>query len=895
MILISGSLSKICCGQFTTQPPFSQSQEQQFQNQQREPTNQGDRQWSNPSGFEARQRSDFRVATAFQANQNGGSPDTAESDTESQAEAPAAANEDSTPAPATQTPPAGQPPTAPTPLVTNGVNGATGTKPTVTLETINAELKEVDALPKSEDPIFAEIQSLYQKAKLNITEAQEFRDLHSQSQNVIQTASQQIEQAQALLEGSTGESKLEFDKSTPLAKLPPLNELEPMKVAREVELQTLATQAQSLTSTTRQTRITEIEQQVTDTTSELEEISLQLKTTPASDNQFFVRAKRTQLLAEQDMLQAKLKAIQTESLSYDATADLPAIQREYSVRLTNRLHKEITIIDDAIHRRHQKEIDTLKASAVKTQQQVIPALKILAVDNVTLTETMGTLVNDIEALSNQSAELKEETIRIEREQTTTESRIRVVGLSDSFGRMLQRNRNHLIEARKGQTPLNILNKKIADSQVAMFRWQDESALINDIESSATEVVASLNRQNAFANIAKDKLKKYQQTAFNDATKLLTRRSNILNKLKNLEDQRFQELVEIRRAQSEQEKACSAYADIIDENILWLRNAPAMGIGDVNDITAASMNLTSVEHWRSVAESLRVSLTRKFPTTVLIIIAALAMFLFRHRMIAELDRTGEKASKRGCRSFRLTISAFVQTILLSLTRLSPLLAIGLLLILNTVGSSFSISLGWALIHTSLIVFPFELLNQACRKNGLVHSHYNWTENLRMMLKRNFDWLLPIAIPLLLVLLMLPMLGNTMAIGDTALDTSAIGNLVSGGQVNSGLGDATANNTNASGPIGLKQGSDQSRRRVFNFGVMEPVGKSIAAGVAVDRNHFHKQRFLSDGPALFRRRHADGDHQCPQSVPIPDLHRSRWHPDRVSHHCDRWILLLRHSDW
>ncbi len=663
----------------------------------------------------------------------------------------------------------------------------------VTLGSIETELEKVNALPKSEDPVFGEIQSLYQKAKLQVTEANELRESLAQFQDTIKSGPAQLEKVQALLNQTSGESKLSFNRNTPVDELPELKVLEAQKLEKEIQLKAVNARIESFSPANRQTRANAIQEQVTQAKSHLAEIELQLKTPSANDNEFFIRARRTQLLAESEMLRVKIRALETESDSFDATVELQAVQLEYNRRVATQLTKEIAVYDSAIQRHRQDKIDRLSTMAVETKDGVIEPLKKMADGNIRLTQRLRTAAKDIDKFSQQAAKIKKETARIEREQTTIESRIDVVGLNDSFARLLQRNRNHLIDAQHHQLPLDQLNRKIADSQITKFRWDDEAELITDIETSAAKIVATLKEQGSLqrqesGNRIPTTSNTIEQQAFSDAQMLLKRRTAILTELKKIEDQRFQELVEIKTAQMELESASNVYTELIDENILWVRNAPSLGVSDIKDISDASLRLASPSNWQSVWESLQDSFSRRFPMTALLLISSFALFLFQPRMVAELNRTGDLAIKRGCRTFRITISAFVQTLFLAATKLSPLFVLGVILTRNTLGSQFSTSLGWALIYTFLIVFPLELLSQSCRKNGLVHSHFNWSEALRTLLKRNFEWMLPIVIPLLVVLLMLPMLGDESNSGDFSFDASAMTNLINGGPVESGIGNS-----------------------------------------------------------------------------------------------------------
>ncbi len=662
-----------------------------------------------------------------------------------------------------------------------------GSAETVTLRSIDGELEKVNALPDAEAPEIVEIKSLYQKAKLQITEANELNRALAQFKNTIRTAPAQLTQAQAELNSNSSAPKLPFSAETSVKQLPNLKDLKALKLEKEIQLQSISKRIDALAPTQQQTRATEIQREISSATQLRKETELQLKTPPTSENEFFVRARRTQLLAENEMLRLKIETLEAEAGSYEATSGLPAIQLELNRKWEVQLTKEIAIIDAAIHRRRQDEIDALNSMAIKTKRDVIQPLKKMAEDNIRLTVALRKLAKDIDDFAQQSATINAETARIVREQTTTESRIRVVGLSDSFGRMLQRNRNHLIAAEQQQKPINELNRDISDSQIAIFRWEDELELIRDIESSANEISQTLHRQGELGSNGPPTLDDALAAARDGATLLLQRRTAILGELKKLEYQRFQELVGMKTARVELENASAIYAELIDENILWVRNAPSMSVFDINDIVGASLRLAAPAKWHSVLKNLRDSFINNFPISILIVMCSGTLFLFRHRMLKELDRTGDRAVKRGCRTFGITVSAFVQTVMLAVTKLSPMLALGWLLARNTMGSDFSTSLGWALVGTFLIILPLELLNQSCRKKGLVHCHFDWTEKLRVLLRRNFGWMLPVIIPLLVVLLLLPMLGSETANGTPQFNASAMANLISGGQLDSGLSD------------------------------------------------------------------------------------------------------------
>ena len=634
------------------------------------------------------------------------------------------------------------------------------------LEDIEEFLKLLEDYSERAPEASEEIKSLVDGAKLQLDKAREAFASAAAFDEQTRSAPAQIATLEQQLADDDFEVELKYNEQTPIAELPPLDQLQTYLVTKQDALQQAQTPFENLTAAELRQRISNIKTKATDTATKLAEIERQIETDPLSKDEQFIQARRWSLEAERLNLNASLQAGNSEIRFREATSHLPELQNAVSQKRAGELEEAIRITEDAINRISSQEINDLKLRS--TQKKVSPPLQAIAQSNTELTRKLSTIVGEIKALDDAKDAIEKDTLRVNREEITTEQRIKVVGLSDSFGQMLQRNRAGLAGTQQRHVPINQRNEQIADSQIAIFRWEDELEKLSDIPEATSATVRLLVAQANTSLTPKSNEQLEEETR-----ELLELRKDILTRLKQLENKKNRKLVALEVEQKQLTVACESYASLIDENILWVRSVPIASFDDARVISSVTENLVRPKRWNGVWDAIVSSFRNRFFLSTLMTLVAFAMLLFRGSVINSARLDGEKAIKRSCRDFSLTVTTYFRTAALAIAVLSPLVLVGWLLTNNFESTRFAVSLGKACYWTFLIGMPFEFLRQTCRMDGLAHSHFAWTERTRSVLWNNLTWFIPIGLPLIALLTWLPMLGADYSVAvESDVDATAI---------------------------------------------------------------------------------------------------------------------------
>ena len=638
------------------------------------------------------------------------------------------------------------------------------------IENIEQKLKVLEEFIGTKPELAAEIKDLIDRAKLQLTEARESISSAAVFDEQTRSAPAKIAALESKLANEDFTVELPFDEKTPIADLPPLDQLQTYLVTKQDALQQALEPVENLSAAELRQRISSIKTKATSTTAKLAEIERQIQTDPLSEDEQFIQARRWSLEAEQLNLNASLQLGDAEIRFREAASNLPELQNAVAQKQAAELEKAIGIAENAINRIRSQEIQDLRLQSRSTQETVSPLLHAIAQSNTALTQKLSAIANEIKTLDEAKDAIEADTVRVNREEMTTKTRIKVVGLNDSFGQMLQRDRAGLAETQQRHVPISKRNQQIADSQIAIFRWEDELTKLSDLPAATSATVRLLLAQ---APNDSDTEPQSNQQLENEAQGLLTLRKDILTRLKQLEKQKNQTLVALEAEQKQLTSACESYASLIDENILWVRSLPMAGLSDTQVVANFAKNLAQPARWNGVWEAITKSFRNRFLLSTLMTLVVVAMFLSRGSIIASAHLDGEKAIKRSCRDFGLTLTTYLRTIALAIAVLSPLVLLGWLMTNSLESTRFAASLGKACYWTFLIGLPFEFLRQTCRIDGLAHSHFSWTERTRNVLWNKLSWFIPIGLPLIALLTWLPAVGIEHRIaGDQDVDAAAV---------------------------------------------------------------------------------------------------------------------------
>ena len=619
------------------------------------------------------------------------------------------------------------------------------------LEEIDQRVAQFEELLQRQPPPSEEIKTLIDAGLTHLSQGRHSLVTSHGLESESRTAPIDEQAIKRKIESSRFHPELGFDQNTPARLLPAEKALETTLSKKRVQRQKLGHPIAVLSAAEIQQRISDIKSTAESTNQKLIEAQRQIDTTPLNDDQRFIQARRWNLEAERIHWLANLSLLDAETRHLESTANLAELRSVLAHKRNDQLDAEIALIEHAINKLHTEEVQALR-DQLHDRGKVSPPFQNIAQSNSVLTRQLSTLVEEVKALDDIKDALHNDVKRIKDEETTSRDRINVVGLNDSFGQMLQRNRAALALTLQRYPPLNERNREIANVQIAIFRQEDELEKISNIPATASATVRSLVDKKT---VPADQV----QSHIDEAQELLSLRKKILQRLKHQEEKKQEKLVAIKTEQTELVSVCNQYSALIDENILWMRSAPMISLADGSPIAETAAKLFAPAQWATVVQSIASSFRRYFFPSLLLLLIGAALVLFYPRAVGQVEGLGKKAVRRSCRDFSLTLSAYFLTALIAVTRLAPLVLVGWLLTSNLQASQFASSLGYACLWTVSIGLPFEYLRQTCRTNGLAHAHFAWTEQTRKTLWHHLTWFNPIGLPVVGILIWLPLVSGS----------------------------------------------------------------------------------------------------------------------------------------
>ncbi len=595
-----------------------------------------------------------------------------------------------------------------------------------TAEAVQERIKQVQAntdLPERERQ---ELLSLYEEALRNVSAAEQWRQKAQQYEQAIQTAPETLRELQQEAERAVPEVKVAVPDE-------PVSQLETRLAEAQAELAAAEERAASLETeqTQRAARRAEIPALVEAAKEKLAQTREQLEEMAQADRDAATAARTLMLHARKHALEQELRASEKELLSYDARGDLLAARRAAAAREATRAQQKVEQWEQIVRDRRRREANQAAREAARQVEQVPTALQEAAERNKELAEQRAQQVAP--RLDSAGTRLKRMQARLTELQTDLErvrEKVQKVGMTKALGLLLRKKRAELPAVRRHQENIATRQPEIADVELKLMELNEERTELGDPEARARQMVAQR---------APDLREERRQELTRQATQLLETRVGLLNALHSDYDTYFNVLVDLDSAERNLIRTVRRYSAFIDENILWFKSSPQLGMQDLTGALAAARSLVSPSRWAGLGRSALEDLVRRPHAYALALVAFAALMVFRWRLARALRRAGELAQDRRTDRMRHTLTALSCTILLAAPWPLLLGSVGLLLSSAVAASQFTRAAGEGLWAAALALGTVALLRRLSQPGGLADAHLRWRSRALAVLRANLSWL------------------------------------------------------------------------------------------------------------------------------------------------------------
>lgn len=510
------------------------------------------------------------------------------------------------------------------------------------------------------------------------------------------------------------------------------NELETQLTAKKQESVVLDSEPSR-----RQQRVTEIPNLMATLRDEVTRSRASLGTLAAEvENAAVTEARKAWSSLRLASLEAQISAVELENAAYAATAQLLPRQQELVAKELAALEANRKAVDERLRvliaEESAAQVETAEAAAAASVEE----LKGLAAEIVSLARENQASLGSIEKLTRDLEEATSERQKVEEDFSNLQRRVDTVGLTAALGAALRSKRIELGRIRNAFSPEAFEDDELRTVQLRMIELQEERRqTLNELES----------RDALIESILKAHPEKDPDSVGAEIDRLSRAKLDQLASLLANSQVRFERWVAGDTARRELCKRVDEYLHYVEERVLWVRSSePLHRIGFATIVQDYS-RLLDKEAWQTswLAIISDVSANLIFFPTLLVLV--LLTWGYRGTLRETLVAQGRLAGRKSCQEFLPTLWATLATLVLASLWPLVLMLLGWRLSNPPDPAALTASIGEALVHTGLFLWPIEVVRQITRPDGLAERHFGWEAKSRISIRqrvRRYGWIAPV---------------------------------------------------------------------------------------------------------------------------------------------------------
>ncbi len=598
---------------------------------------------------------------------------------------------------------------------------------TVTPETLNAKINEVEATAGLDETTKVRLTELYRKA-LSFLEAVRSNEKATEAfRQARETAPAKTEALRNQLEQIPDTPPSVIVNVTEQTRLTDIEQLLAAEKASLAAAESELADLEKLLSGEAE-RPTAARKQLTEAKQRQEQLAAELKLpTPEGELPAVIEASRWLLESENLALRTQIRMLDEELLSQPIRVALLEAQRDEHAKNVARIRTGTARLEEMGSERRLAEAEESMVRAAEAEREARgkhPLVQRLAADNAALSEEFTALAAKLDRVSGEDGLATKETKRIADDFRSAQQKLQISGLSQALGQVLQDQRRSLPNLRRFRKEAKERESTIAESSLAQIHYAQESRQLRDRDVYVANLMVDLPPEGAEQISA-------------ELLNLAASRQTLLDRGIATNDAYLRALGELDFAQSQLQETAQAYDDFLAEHLLWIRSGPAIGLSTLGALPQQIVSLLSPVQWFEVGKAL---VARALASPVLLLAVAAVGFLFwkTRQFRSALQEAGKAVGKPRTDRFTDTSGALLLSLLLAAPWPLLMATLGWQLAQALDMTAFSKAVSAALLAVSPALFYLLGFRVLCEPGGLAAVHFRWPkaslERLRHALLR-----------------------------------------------------------------------------------------------------------------------------------------------------------------
>ncbi len=458
-------------------------------------------------------------------------------------------------------------------------------------------------------------------------------------------------------------------------------------------------------------------------------------------NAILVDARRLAAELRLDSRAAELNKLEQELLSHSVRLDFLRAQRDVAAREAAAVRRESALLQELVNAARQDDATRLLQETALAQLEVgdkHPIIQELADETLGFGAELPTVVADIERVTTELEAVETQAGEIENMLNVSRQRLEVGGVSQAIGRLFAEERRNLPQVSQYRQQVRERRRTLAEIGLAQVRIEEERRSLTPmgerVDALMADVAEDITDEEELAEIRAD----IQQ--------LLNLRRALLNQMATTYTTYLRALSDLDVAQRRLLDTAGEYKAFLDQHLLWIPNASIFGFETVKDLGPSIAWALSPEAWRDVGvEFIQSGRGHPFRTVLAGLLVGLSMLL-RRKMIKRNRLINQQVGRLSTDSILLTLQALGIAMVMALPLPLALWTIGWLLQQSSITTEFTVAVAAGLLAVGPFFYNVRLFRVLCGPNGVLRTHFVWSDRVLQTLRRQLDFLIAFGIPL-----------------------------------------------------------------------------------------------------------------------------------------------------
>jgi potassium-dependent mechanosensitive channel len=462
---------------------------------------------------------------------------------------------------------------------------------------------------------------------------------------------------------------------------------------------------------------------------------------PKDESGALTLARRTSLQARQQCIDEEVPALQAELGLYEAedAVELVRLRRDLQTQKIAFAQQHIKQLTQAVDKARRLEAKRAVAEAQKAEQHADPLLGRLASENMRLAEDLQKVTKPIEVAERELKESGDLWGKLRDQFSKTRDKADGVGLTETIGQLLRKQRVALRDPADFQRGVEVNSRAIDETQFRLYELDEIRSSLANPDPIVQEVLAS----------APASLGDADRKALEKATRdILEAKQQLVDQLSRNLTNYCDTLLDVVMNERKLIDLINAYAEYIDERVLWIRSSRPLAISQLSSGRPIHW-LVRLKNWRQVGDALAAD-ARSNPLGPIGLLMLIPIFWYtRRRFHSEIGNLGQEAHRSNYTRFLPTSRAFVLTLSTSALAGGIVWYFAWRLATAAYDVDFPSAVSDGLFAATLLFFPLDLVRRSCRSDGLAAAHFGWSQDVVRTLASNARWLMIVGLPITFV--------------------------------------------------------------------------------------------------------------------------------------------------